>query len=124
MARIISLTAVFAASLVMAASTAAAPPAGTSVQIEQHATLVAGGVMVSVDLQCPAGTTSELEVQVQQGASTGEFFQLDAACTGAKQQETVLVPGVFTPGAANAGAGAIDNDVFSLAQDQRVITIS
>jgi hypothetical protein len=123
MVRLVPLLVAVAAALVVVAPTAAAPPAATSVQIEQQATLVTGGVVVTLDLQCPAGTSVFVDLTVKQGAVVGGN-PVAVSCTGAKQKVNEIVPGAFTAGSADAGVFVSDFQVNGFDQDQRVISIS
>jgi hypothetical protein len=124
MVRLVPLLVAVAAALVVVAPTAAAPPAATSVQIEQQATLVTGGVVVTLDLQCPAGTSVFVDMTVKQEGAVAAGNPVDVSCTGAKQKVNEIVPGAFTAGSADAGVFVSDFQVNGFDQDQRVISIS
>jgi hypothetical protein len=127
-----TLTVLLAASALVAPS-AAAPPAATSVQIESRAAFVVppSSIMVSVVVQCPAGTTVTVFVEVsqQQAAgpnTTGSGNSGPRMCTGANQRFAVVVTGgPFTPGRAFARAVAFQPGIFAAnAIDFREIAIS
>jgi hypothetical protein len=115
--------------LVLAASSAAGPPAGASVEIDQHATFIDSSmIVVSVVVQCPAGVSTVLQVFVSQQqpsgpnttGSAGEFL----TCDGTKQtRNEVIFGGPFTPDQAFASAYVTD-ELQTFDQDSRVITIS
>ena len=129
MSRFMALIAALAVPFVLVAPSAAAPPAGSSVQIEKQATFVSPtSIVVSVVVQCPAGESGFMHVFVSQqqtvgpnrNGSSGPFL---LTCDGTNQTFNVLVSGgPFTPGDAFASARLTVPLVDT--QDQRVITIS
>ena len=128
--RFIPLIAALVAGLSLAASSGAAPPASTSLQIQGKATSVTPSqIVVRVAVTCPAGTTEQVQVAVSQeqtvGANTNGFGFTNVLCDGSGQTATVLVNGgPFTLGQAFATARGVSFTLTEIAQDQRVITIS
>jgi hypothetical protein len=128
--RFIPVVGVLTIVLAVVAPSAAAPPAATSVAIARQATFVnPSEIVVRVTLECPAGTDVSIQVGVSQQQSvgpnaTGAGYS-SPSCTGAKETIPVTVTGgPFTPGEAFAGVFALDNEVYSSVEDQRVIAIS
>ncbi len=104
MLRRLSLSALAVAALALGYSSVALadPP---TLSIRQQATLDATGVVVYVDIDCGAGSsTASLTVQVGQGNNSGSSALLPFMATGARQVVAVQVYGVFQPGAAAASA--------------------
>ena len=73
------------------------PPSVLSVEVGDEATLVArgAGVLVPIEVRCPAGGTGFLSVRVTQRAgsriASGSGSTSDFVCTGATQTVEVLV---------------------------------
>jgi hypothetical protein len=128
--RFIPLIAALVAGLSLVASSAAAPPASTSLQIQGKATSVtASQIVVRVAVTCPAGTTEQIQVQVSQqqtvGPNTNGGGVTNVLCDSSGQTVSVLVNGgPFTLGQAFATAVGISFELNQRAEDERVITIS
>jgi len=128
--RFIPLIAALVAGLSLVASSAAAPPASVSVQIQGKATSVTPTqIVLRVAVTCPAGTMEQVQVKVSQqqtvGANTNGFGFTNVVCDGSGQTASVLVNGgPFTLGQAFATALGVSFQLNQIAQDQRVITIS
>ena len=130
MTRFMALIAALAVPFVLVAPSAAAPPAGVSIQIERQATLLSPSqIVVSVVVQCPAGTPAFVQMQVSQqqtvGPNTTGTGFASIACDGTNQTSNVLVSGgPFTPGEAFALGYLSEFNVAAYVDDQRVISIS
>ena len=75
-----------------------------TVMIEQQATLITGGVIVSVDVNCGGGGSDTfLIVGVRQGDVASEAAT-EFESTGDRQVVSVTIPGAFAPGDASASA--------------------
>ena len=110
-------------------SSAAAPPAAVSVQIERQATFgtLPGTIVLVIDITCPTGQLANMFVAVSQqqpvGPNRNGFgSQFGILCTGTKQVFGLTVgPGPFTAGDAFASVEAVAGDFVVF--DSRVITI-
>jgi hypothetical protein len=129
MSRFMALVAALAVSFVLVAPSAAAPPAGASIQIEKQATLLSPStIAVSVVVQCAEGTQAFVNLGVSQQQTvgpntTGNGFSPIFVCDGTNQTINLVVSGgPFTTG--DAFATALIGNGFNRVFDERVITIS
>jgi hypothetical protein len=75
-----------------------------TLSIQQQATLVDFGVEVTVVVNCSGATAFEVNVGVRQGDMASESFGVNFTSSGGREVVPVFVPGVFTPGDADATA--------------------
>ena len=76
-----------------------------TVMVEQQATLITGGVIVTAAVNCGDGGATEavLLIGVRQGDEASEAITVFEA-TGNRQEVSVTVPGAFAAGDATASA--------------------
>jgi hypothetical protein len=129
--RFIPLIVALVAGLSLVASSAAAPPASSSVQLQSKASFVTtpSDVLVRVTVVCPFGTTEQVQARISQPqppiGNTNGFGVTNVLCDGTGQTVSVLVSGgPFTLGSAFAAVRGINFNLVEVVEDERVITIS
>ena len=83
-----------------------------TLSIQQQATLVMFGVEVSVVVNCQGSTAFEVNVAVRQGDMASESFGVNFTSNGGRHVVPVFVSGEFTPGAADATAILVCNQLL------------